>query len=59
MFKNFMKFDRTDWNIIAFKVGKTCFFNVGLQFQITLTTICGIFCTTHFEFKFFSVEELN
>jgi len=24
--KNFMKFDRTDWKIIAFKVGKICFF---------------------------------
>jgi len=41
--KNFMKFDHTDWKIIAFKVGNICFFFVGLQFQITLTAIFGIF----------------
>jgi len=38
-----MKFDHTDWNILAFKVEKSGFFNTRLQFQMTLTTICGKF----------------
>jgi len=40
--KNFMKFDRTNWKILAFKVGTKSFFEHFLQFQTTLTAICGI-----------------
>jgi len=41
--KIFMKFDRKDWKILAFKVGKRSYFNSGMQFQMALTTICGNF----------------
>jgi len=37
--KIFMKFALIDWKILAFKVGKEVFFNIGLQFQMTLTAI--------------------
>jgi len=35
-----MKFDRIDWKILAFKVGKKNL-NTSLQFQMALITICG------------------
>jgi len=57
--KNFMKFDYTNWKIIAFKVGNICFLNASLQFQITLIAICGIFCTIYIELKKDYVEELS
>jgi len=36
-----MKFNRVDWKILAFKVEKDSFLNTSLQFQMTLTAICG------------------
>jgi len=40
--KNFMKFDLANWEILAFKVGKKeIVLNTSLQFQMTLTAICG------------------
>jgi len=39
--KNFIKFDRMDWKILAFKVEKRSIFNASLQFQMALTAICG------------------
>jgi len=36
--KNFMKFDCTDWKILALKVGIFFFLITSLQFQMTLTT---------------------
>jgi len=40
--KNFIKFDCIVWKMWAFKV-QFFFLNCGLQFQMTLIAICGIF----------------
>jgi len=48
--KNFMKFDRTDWKIIAFKIGKIYFFK------------CWPAISDHFDshlWNFFALDTLN
>jgi len=50
--KNFTKFDRTDWKILAFKVGKICFFlMLACNFKSLWQPFVELFCTTHFELK--------
>jgi len=57
--KNFMRFDCTDWKILAFKVGKNVFLMLACNFRWLWHPFVEFFCTTNFELKKNCVEELS